>query len=528
MKKQRNKFIQGAFILTLAGIVSKILSAFYRIPIQNLTGDLGFYFYQQIYPMIAFMMILALYSFPAAISKMGAQIGIQRYSLRYFIIPNAIILFCIQFALALLIYIAAPHLANLVGDSRLADGYVVVAFSLLFVPLLALIRGLYQASGEMEVTAISQVIEQIVRVGLIVFIAMMIAIGNMDIGAIAPYGVLASALGMIVATIYALSKYIHSRKNGVEIENSLPSEIPYGYYIKTLIFFGFAVALNHMMFIIVQLADVLTVVPLLEKYGLTIQEAIKWKGVFDRAVPLIQLGMVIGSSFALALIPYIANAKQEKEEKKETIQEAIAISMYIAGGAVVGLFILYPETNMLLFKDLNGLLSMRVFIISIVLLAFLMTINAILQSYGHIFRTASYVGLLFMIKIGLNLIFIPKLGLLGAALASLVSLFILCIVTARYFKRKFRHLALFAQLKKKAYLMSLLTMSLVLLMMKWLVPMPVLRPYLMVYVLTLVTLGAVVYFIMLLRHDALTDKQLQTLPLGHIWLQLEKRIGKKN
>lgn len=202
--------------------------------------------------------------------------------------------------------------------------------------------------------------------------------------------------------------------------------------------------------------------------------------------------------------------------------------MYIAGGAVVGLFILYPETNMLLFKDLNGLLSMRVFIISIVLLAFLMTINAILQSYGHIFRTASYVGLLFMIKIGLNLIFIPKLGLLGAALASLVSLFILCIVTARYFKRKFRHLALFAQLKKKAYLMSLLTMSLVLLMMKWLVPMPVLRPYLMVYVLTLVTLGAVVYFIMLLRHDALTDKQLQTLPLGHIWLQLEKRIGKKN
>src|SRR5699024_4734813 len=98
MKKQSNKFIQVVFILTLVGIVSKILSAFYRIPIQNLTGDLGFYFYQQIYPMIAFMMILALYSFPAAISKMGDQIGIQRYSLRYFIIPNAIILFCIQFA----------------------------------------------------------------------------------------------------------------------------------------------------------------------------------------------------------------------------------------------------------------------------------------------------------------------------------------------------------------------------------------------------------------------------------------------
>src|SRR5699024_7451117 len=105
--------------------------------------------------------------------------------------------------------------------------------------------------------------------------------------------------------------------------------------------------------------------------------------------------MVIGSSFALALIPYIANAKQEKEEEKETIQEAIAISMYIADEVVVCLFILYPEMNMLLFKDLNGLLIMRVFIISIVLLVFLKKINAILQSYGHLFRTASYVGLLF-------------------------------------------------------------------------------------------------------------------------------------
>src|SRR5699024_11232669 len=67
--------------------------------------------------------------------------------------------------------------------------------------------------------------------------------------------------------------------------------------------------LNHMILLVVQLADVFTLLPGLLQYGLTRGEAMQAKGVFDRGQPLIQLGAVLGSSFALALIPNLSKNK---------------------------------------------------------------------------------------------------------------------------------------------------------------------------------------------------------------------------
>lgn len=71
--KKYQAFWRGAIILTIASFVTKVLSAFYRIPYQNIAGDIGFYIYQQIYPFYGFCLILATYGFPIIISKMVAE-----------------------------------------------------------------------------------------------------------------------------------------------------------------------------------------------------------------------------------------------------------------------------------------------------------------------------------------------------------------------------------------------------------------------------------------------------------------------
>ncbi len=71
--KKYQAFWRGAIILTIASFVTKVLSAFYRIPYQNIAGDIGFYIYQQIYPFYGFCLILATYGFPVIISKMVAE-----------------------------------------------------------------------------------------------------------------------------------------------------------------------------------------------------------------------------------------------------------------------------------------------------------------------------------------------------------------------------------------------------------------------------------------------------------------------
>ena len=70
---QAKKLFQGTLILTIAALMTKILSAFYRVPFQNIVGDVGFYIYQQVYPFYGIAVSLSTYGFPLVISKLYAE-----------------------------------------------------------------------------------------------------------------------------------------------------------------------------------------------------------------------------------------------------------------------------------------------------------------------------------------------------------------------------------------------------------------------------------------------------------------------
>ncbi|MEM5590644.1 oligosaccharide flippase family protein [Niallia circulans] len=82
---QSNVWFKGAFILMIAALITKVLSAVYRIPFQNIVGDKGFYIYQQVYPFYGVIIALSTYGFPVVLSKLymemkveGNQSGINR------------------------------------------------------------------------------------------------------------------------------------------------------------------------------------------------------------------------------------------------------------------------------------------------------------------------------------------------------------------------------------------------------------------------------------------------------------------
>ena len=72
-KSQLKRTMEGAFILTIASFIAKVLSAVYRVPFQNLVGDEGFYVYQQVYPIYGLAMTLALSGLPQFISRVIAE-----------------------------------------------------------------------------------------------------------------------------------------------------------------------------------------------------------------------------------------------------------------------------------------------------------------------------------------------------------------------------------------------------------------------------------------------------------------------
>ncbi|MFA1822379.1 oligosaccharide flippase family protein [Virgibacillus oceani] len=527
IENESNTLVKGALLLTLAGLISKVLSAGYRIPLQNLTGDIGFYIYQQIYPILAIAVILALYSFPSAISKMATDIKAEGKSLSFksFYVPIFIILLCICVPLFIFLLLNAGSLALFIGDVNLERVYQLGAFVFLLVPLTSLLRGYFQGNIVMKPTAYSQIGEQLVRVSFIICAAVFIFMTGANIYFIGQAAVMASVLGAAVATLI-LCVFLFKKHSKGTIEKQ-DSAVPWNYYVRTLLTLGIVASLNHMVLIIIQFADTFTLIPSLMDYGLTNREAMEAKGVFDRGQPLIQLGTVLGSSFALALLPAVTKQKLESNPDAfySYIQGTLLFSFYLAIGATVGLVFIFPETNTLLFQNDKGTTDLQILVVSILLSSMAMTGAAILQGLGYMKRTAGFILIAFFVKWTANQLLVPLWGITGSAIATVVSLLFLCAIVLFELKRKLPVLYFFKRIRWRALISAAAVMILFIMAIGTMMSEPahLSRITLLFYCTFVSIIGAVLYFYCLIRWQAFKVEELRMLPMASLFLKIHHR-----
>ncbi|MGG2067666.1 putative polysaccharide biosynthesis protein [Bacillus sp. S14(2024)] len=425
--KKYHAFWRGAIILTIASFVTKVLSAFYRIPYQNIAGDIGFYIYQQIYPFYGFCLILATYGFPIIISKMIAE-RLERGEHKE---AESVICVSFWFLLAIgsmgciVLFFGAHTIASLMGDAHLDKLIRVIAFSFLLMPFLSVARGYFQGFGNMIPTAISQVIEQTIRVSIIVFLSLFLIKKGFDlytVGAGAMFGSIAgSFIGVIVLFLYLRKDFRSIFLQGFK-----------GIYNKkriigTLFWQGIAICVSNLVLIFIQMADSVSLYSLLVQNGEPVEIAKMLKGIYDRSIPLMQLGTVVTTSFSLSLIPMITAAKERGDYAfiREKVQLAIKITFVIGLAASLGLASIIRPTNIMLFANDDGSGVLGILSISILFSSLAITTASILQGVGQTVKPAMFVVIGACVKLLFNYMFIPHFGVIGAAIATVIAL--LCI-----------------------------------------------------------------------------------------------------
>lgn len=519
MNVNMRQFVRGALFLTIAGFTSKVLSAAYRIPLQNLTGDHGFYIYQQVYPFLGMMTVLALYGFPSAIAKILSEAKRRKVRLTFRTVygPIFILLMIGMGILSILFFISADRLALLMGDIKLSTAYRWIAFALLWIPLISLLRGIFQGFGRMTVIAYSQVSEQLLRVFIIISASLFISYGVFDLYSLGVLGVLASVVGFLTALIVLL---FHVRTLPLMVDGE--EEGSWVEYARTLLLFGVLASFNHMILLFIQFADAFTLVPQLVKGGLGKMQAMEQKGVFDRGMPLIQLGTVVGSSFALALVPMVS--KEEFERSKMTIERSVKIGLFLSFGAVLGLVFLFEETNVLLYKDTLGTNSLRILSLSILFGSLSIIMISILQSFGYFFQTAIIIFASFILKGVGNVLFVPSLGITGSAFSTVISLCFLWGVSSFLVKRYHREVSLCKLSWLRPLLIAGVGMVLFLLGVKTFLPYGIVdsRFGLLLYMFFIISSGAALYIFLLLRFGAFTKEEVSALPFANLLLHFHK------
>ena len=164
-KKEKNFLVQGS-ILAIAGVITKIIGAVYRIPLTNIAGAEGIGYYSVAFSIYSVALMLTSYSLPLAVSKLvSARVAVGEYRNAYKVFKGAM-----TFALlaggfvSLLIFLGADFIASHIMHMDMsAYALRVLAPCILIVALLGVLRGFFQGNGSMVPTAISQVVEQVVN-----------------------------------------------------------------------------------------------------------------------------------------------------------------------------------------------------------------------------------------------------------------------------------------------------------------------------------------------------------------------------
>lgn len=432
--KKYHTFVSGAIILTIATFITKVLSAFYRIPYQNIAGDTGFYIYQQIYPFYGFCLILATYGFPIIISKMVAE-RIENGKKEE---TEAII--CISFWFLLFIgclgfftlFFGAHTIAELMGDANLYKLIRVISFSFLLMPFLSVMRGYFQGFGNMMPTAVSQVIEQIIRVSIIVFLSLFLITEGFDlytVGAGAMMGsVVGSFIGVLVLFFYLRNDFQAIFFRGWSAISNKKI------IIRTLFWQGIAICISNLVLIFIQMADAVSFYSLLVQAGEQEEFAKTLKGIYDRSIPLMQLGTVVTTSFSLSLVPMITAAKERGDHEfiREKVQLAMKITFAIGFAASLGLASIISPTNIMLFKNNDGSDVLAILAISILFSSLSITTASILQGLGETAKPALFVVLGGCLKLLLNYMLMPHFGMKGAAIATIIALFFIALCNSAW------------------------------------------------------------------------------------------------
>lgn len=426
MKNEQMKTtMNGALILTVAALVAKILSALYRIPFQNIVGNTGFYVYQQIYPLYGIGMTFALNGLPVFISKLVAQEddeGDRKKLLAQVFLVLAVFSSLIFIGLQT----GAVFIANAMGDLELRPLITSVSWMFLLMPFLAVARGYYQGTFNMFPTALSQVCEQLVRVSLIIGVAVLSSRLNWSVYRTGSFAMLGSVLGAIVAGgifVKFWARFFSKRPFHEGLQGTAQT-------IKLLIQDGLIICLFSALMVLLQLVDSFSVMNSLRVFGLSSDKAKYIKGIYDRGQPLVQLGMTIAISFSSTLLPALTTALKQKngQQYRKISLMMLHVGIALSVAAAVGLVILMPQINTLLFGDAKLSATLSVYVLSVPLISVISIYNSILQSTDNFLGTLLAVGTALIVKICLNSYLVRSYGIMGAALCTDLSLITAVVV----------------------------------------------------------------------------------------------------
>ena len=346
-EEKQGKFLKGALTLAVAGIICRVLGVIFRIPLTNIVGNFGMGLYQMVFPLYALLLIVSSAGVPVAISKMIARKDAEPKK----ILKNALLLLgVIGLVLSALFVIFSHSIASLQGNKDVGVIYIAIAPSVLLVCIISAFRGYFQGLQNMVPTAVSQIIEQAVKMAAGITLAVLLK-GNGVLWAV--FGaILAVTISELVALGYLIFIFFRKKKSTAKSPAAASPDSKENSFFdkKTMLEIlkqSLPITAMASIFPLILVFDSLVIINLLKVAGRSGEEATKLFGIQSGAVhTLINLPAVIGVALATAVVPAISALLKADKQKDVRTHAALAIKLAaLVSIFFVAFFLFFADTT---------------------------------------------------------------------------------------------------------------------------------------------------------------------------------------
>lgn len=443
MTDKSSNFIKGAFILSMAGILAKIMGFGYRIILSRILGDEGIGLYQMAYPIYTTLLVVSRSGIPIALAKLISDRVARdqkKAAFKIFIVGRRLSIVVGLFFSILMAVMAKPIVNLLNWDPRAYYAVLALSPAIFFVSIMATYRGFFQGLQNMVPTAYSQVLEQLVRMITMIGLVYYLIQFGLEYGAAgATFG---AVTGSIAGLLILMRIYYNKKTEIFEfVKTGSVETIKTFKIVKDIAYFGIPITLGALVQPLMNLVDAAIVPNRLQIAGFSIETASQLYGrLAGMAMVLVNFPTIITVALAASLVPTISEAfalDQDRLIKRKT-ETALRLTVLIGLPSSVGLYVLAEPLTSVIFNNSLAAVPLRIVSWGVFFIAIQQSTSAIIQGIGKTKIPAInlFIGAVVNGTINYTLTALPSFGIKGASLGTVTG-FAVAAVLNLYFLKKY-------------------------------------------------------------------------------------------
>ena len=351
---KKNSFVEGTVIATIFIFLVKILGMLYVVPFYSIVGSRGAALYSYAYNIYLIFLSISSAGIPNAISKLISEyetLGYLEAKTRTYKISKKIISLLSILSFMLLFIFAKPIAHLIIGDMTGGNTINDIAFvircvsvSILVVPFLSITKGYLQGHKIMTPSSVSQLIEQVVRIAIMLLGSYLIyKVFNGTLTLAVGISLLGAFFGALVADLYLLIKIKHNKKDLHLDKEYKKDSITNKEIIKKIASYSIPIIIINLITNVYSSTDMILVSRTIQHLGYSASDVEFITSSISTWCP--KISMIINSivlGMTMSLIPNIVSSYVKKDYKNVNlkINKALQIILYTSIPMTVGISIL--------------------------------------------------------------------------------------------------------------------------------------------------------------------------------------------